>query len=86
MTGAKAKAGETEPDAENALKHLPMDHGIYMIYKNLDHVGILQMQAKGCREWGEGKGGRSGARREERIEAPANGPRHQHDLKSFRSC
>ena len=30
VTGAKAKAGETEPDA-NALKHLPMDHGINMI-------------------------------------------------------
>ena len=27
VTGAKAKAGETEPDAKNALKHLPMDHG-----------------------------------------------------------
>ena len=31
VNGAKAKAGETEPDAKNALKHLPMDHGIYMI-------------------------------------------------------
>ena len=27
----KAKAGEAEPDAKNALKHLPMDHGINMI-------------------------------------------------------
>ena len=31
VNGAKAKAGEAEPDAKNALKHLPMDHGIYMI-------------------------------------------------------
>ena len=30
VNGAKAKAGEAEPDA-NALKHLPMDHGINMI-------------------------------------------------------
>ena len=47
MNGAKAKAGEAEPDAKNALKHLPMDHGIHMIQNNLDHVDILQMQAKG---------------------------------------
>ena len=31
VNGAKAKAGEAETDAKNALKHLPMDHGIYMI-------------------------------------------------------
>ena len=31
VTGAKAKAGETEPDAKNALKHLPMEYGINMI-------------------------------------------------------
>ena len=30
VNGAKAKAGEAEP-AANALKHLPMDHGINMI-------------------------------------------------------
>ena len=31
VNGAKAKAGEAEPDVKNALKHLPMDHGINMI-------------------------------------------------------
>ena len=38
-------------------------------------IDPLQMQAKGCREWGESKGGRSGAKHEERIASPANGPR-----------
>ena len=31
VNGAKAKAGEAEPDAKNALQHLPMDHGIHRI-------------------------------------------------------
>ena len=31
VNGAKAKAGEAEPDVKNALKHLPMYHGINMI-------------------------------------------------------
>ena len=31
VNGAKAKAGEAEPDAKNALKHLLMYHGINVI-------------------------------------------------------